>query len=51
MLNPEDVVRQAYVAYTRGYLATALSYVDADLEWTYLDPSAEDPQPRFSRHL
>jgi ketosteroid isomerase-like protein len=46
MLNPEDVVRQAYVAYTRGDLATMLSFVDPDLEWTYLDPSVEDPEPQ-----
>jgi ketosteroid isomerase-like protein len=44
MSNPEDVVRQAYVAYTRGDLATMLSYVDVDLVWTYLDPSVEDPE-------
>jgi ketosteroid isomerase-like protein len=46
MPNPEDVVRRAYEGYARGDLATMLSFVDVDLEWTYLDPSVEDPEPQ-----
>ena len=46
MPSPEDAVRQAYLAYARGDLATALSYVGPDLEWTYLDPSVEVPEPQ-----
>ena len=41
----EDVVRRAYEAYARGDLAAMLELVDADLEWTYLDPSSADPEP------
>jgi ketosteroid isomerase-like protein len=39
-------VRQAYDAYARGDLGTMLEMVDPGLEWTYLDPSEEDPAPR-----
>ncbi len=46
MPNPEEVVRRAYEAYARGDLAAMLSFIDADLEWTYLDPSVEDPEPQ-----
>jgi ketosteroid isomerase-like protein len=41
-----EVVRQAYEAYVRGDVATMLEFVDADLEWTYLDPNLENPEPR-----
>lgn len=46
--NNENValIRGAYDAYARGDLATMLEVVDPDLEWTYLDPSLEDPQPQ-----
>ncbi len=40
------LIRRAYDAYARGDLATMLEVVDPDLEWTYLDPSLEDPQPQ-----
>lgn len=40
------LIRGAYDAYARGDLATMLEVVDPDLEWTYLDPSLEDPQPQ-----
>ena len=36
-------VHTAYEAYSRGDLPTMLGYIDPDLEWTYLDPSFEDP--------
>jgi ketosteroid isomerase-like protein len=41
-----ELIRRAYDAYARGDLATMLEVVDPDLEWTYLDPSLEDPQPQ-----
>jgi ketosteroid isomerase-like protein len=41
-----DLIRRAYEAYTKGDVSTMLGFVDPDLEWTYLDPSFEDPQPR-----
>jgi ketosteroid isomerase-like protein len=40
-----DLVRLAYEAYGRGDAHTMLSFVDPDLEWTYLDPAFEDPEP------
>jgi ketosteroid isomerase-like protein len=39
-------VRTAYEAYSRGDLGTMLGFVDQDLEWTYLDPSREAPEPQ-----
>lgn len=39
-------VRAAYEAYARGDLPAMLSFVDEDLEWTYLDPSLEEPVPQ-----
>ena len=41
----ENLIRRAYEAYSRGDLATMLQFVDPDLEWTFLDPSLEDPDP------
>lgn len=41
----EELVRQAYQAYTRGDLTGLLDLVDPDLEWTYLDPAFADPTP------
>jgi ketosteroid isomerase-like protein len=44
MPNPNVVlIRQAYAAYVRGETAAMLDLIDPDLEWTYLDPSAADP--------
>jgi ketosteroid isomerase-like protein len=40
------IVRTAYEAYARGDLETMLAFVDPDLEWTYLDPSLEAPEPQ-----
>jgi ketosteroid isomerase-like protein len=42
----EDLIRRAYEAYSRGDAGTMLQFVDPDLEWTYLDPSVEDPEPQ-----
>ncbi len=42
----EDLVRRAYGAYTAGDIAAMMRFVDGDLEWTYLDPAFEDPQPQ-----
>jgi ketosteroid isomerase-like protein len=42
----ESVVRAAYEAYGRSDVNRLLEMVHPDLEWTYLDPSAEDPQPQ-----
>ncbi|HEY7281728.1 MAG TPA: nuclear transport factor 2 family protein [Actinomycetota bacterium] len=47
-----DVVRRAYEAYAGGDVAGMLDLVDPDLEWTFLDPSVENPEPQvcFGRH-
>jgi ketosteroid isomerase-like protein len=46
MTNRDDeLVRQAYQAYTSGNLDGLLELVDPDLEWTYLDPEFADPRP------
>lgn len=42
----EDLIRTAYEAYARGDVATMLGFIDPDLEWTYLDPGLEDPEPQ-----
>jgi ketosteroid isomerase-like protein len=42
----EAAVRTAYEAYGRGEVNRLLELVHSDLEWTYLDPSSEDPQPQ-----
>ncbi len=42
----EDLIRWVYEAFSRGDVATMLQFVDPDLEWTYLDPSLEDPEPQ-----
>lgn len=39
------VVREAYEAYGRGDVARMLEFVDPELEWTYLNPAVEDPEP------
>jgi ketosteroid isomerase-like protein len=41
-----ELIRRAYEAYSRDDVATMLRFVDPDLEWTYLDPSLEDPDPQ-----
>jgi ketosteroid isomerase-like protein len=43
----EALVRSAYEAYGRGDVTRLLELVHPDLEWTYLDPSLEIPQPQI----
>jgi ketosteroid isomerase-like protein len=45
-MDTETLIRTAYQAYAAGDIATMLAAVDTDLEWTYLDPGVEDPQPQ-----
>ena len=40
------LVRGAYEAYAHGDTRSMLRFIDPDLEWTYLDPSEEDPEPQ-----
>ena len=42
----EDLVRRAFDAFSRGDQNAVLELVDLDLEWTYLDPSFESPEPQ-----
>ncbi|MFY9862801.1 MAG: nuclear transport factor 2 family protein [Trebonia sp.] len=42
----ESVVRAAYEVYGQGEVNRLLELVHPDLEWTYLDPSMENPQPQ-----
>ena len=42
----ESVVLAAYEAYGRGEVNRLLELVHPDLEWTYLDPSMQNPQPQ-----
>ena len=43
----EAIIRSGYQAYAEGDVARMLEFVDPDLEWTYLDPAVEDPQPEI----
>ena len=43
----EALIRGAYEAYGRGDVTALLELVHPDLEWTYLDPSFENPQPQI----
>jgi ketosteroid isomerase-like protein len=48
----EVLVREAYEAYEaygRGDVDRMLTFVDPELEWTYLDPSQENPEPQTCR--
>ena len=42
----EWIVREAFLAYDRGDIARMMDFVDPDLEWTYVDAGAADPQPK-----
>jgi ketosteroid isomerase-like protein len=44
-----ELVRRAYQAHANGELARMLALVDPELEWTYLDPSLEHPEPQVCR--
>ena len=41
----EALVREAYEAYGRGDVAGMLEFVDPEVEWTYLNPAFENPEP------
>jgi len=41
----EALVREAYEAYGRGDVAGMLEFVAPELEWTYLNPAFENPEP------
>ncbi len=41
----EILVREAYEAYGRGDVTRMLEFVAPDLEWTYLNPAFENPEP------
>jgi ketosteroid isomerase-like protein len=41
----EALVREAYEAYGRGDVARMMEFVDPELEWTYLNPAFENPEP------
>jgi ketosteroid isomerase-like protein len=43
--DPESIVRSAFDAFLRQDVEQLREYVDADLEWTYLDPTSVDPTP------
>jgi ketosteroid isomerase-like protein len=45
----EDLIRTAYGAFSRGDLDSVLELVDPELEWTFLDPSTENPEPQICR--
>ena len=40
------LVREAYEAYGRGDVAGMMEFIDPELEWTYLDPAVENPEPQ-----
>ena len=42
-----NLIRRAYQAYANGDLAGMLELVAPDLEWTYLDPTLEQPTPQI----
>jgi ketosteroid isomerase-like protein len=45
----EWIVREAFRAYERGDIDRLMGYVDAELEWTYLESGPEDRKP-LTRH-
>jgi len=47
----EVAIRAAYDAYTSGDIEGLLAVFSPDLEWTYLDPSAENAAPQVCRGL
>jgi ketosteroid isomerase-like protein len=47
----EAAIRAAYDAYTKGDIDGLLAVFSPDLEWTYLDPSVENPFPQVCRGL
>jgi ketosteroid isomerase-like protein len=49
MAASETVVRSAYEAFARGDDEAVLALIDPDLEWTWLDPAVENPEPQVCR--
>jgi ketosteroid isomerase-like protein len=47
----EGAIRAAYDAYTNADIEGLLAVFSPDLEWTYLDPSVENPVPQVCRGL
>jgi uncharacterized protein len=41
----DDLVRGAYAAYGRGDVTSMLALIHPELEWTYLNPAFENPEP------
>jgi len=44
-----ELIRSAYEAFARGDEAGFLDLLDPELEWTFLDPTVEDPELRVCR--
>jgi ketosteroid isomerase-like protein len=51
MVSSENVelIKRAYEAYSHGDTTSMFRLIDPDLEWTYLDPGEEDPEPQICR--
>src|SRR5215471_8138104 len=47
----EVAIRAAYDAYAKGDIEGSLAIFSPDLEWTYLDPSVENPAPQICHGL
>ena len=45
----EARLRAAYVAYAGGQVESLVELFSPDLEWTYLDPETQDPEPQICR--
>ena len=45
----EWIVREAFLAYDRGDITRMMEFVHPGLEWTFLDPGADDSQPQVRR--
>ncbi|HWD24733.1 MAG TPA: hypothetical protein VG368_04660, partial [Acidimicrobiales bacterium] len=47
--EPVETVRAAFEAFLRNDVSVLRELVDPDLEWTYLDPTFEEPTPATCR--
>jgi ketosteroid isomerase-like protein len=47
----ETAIRVAYDAYSNGDTEQLLAIFSEDLEWTFLDPSVENPEPQTCHGL
>jgi ketosteroid isomerase-like protein len=47
----EAAIRAAYAAYASGDIEALLAVFSPELEWTYLDPSVENPAPHVCHGL